>query len=98
MERRRDNRHGLSYRVSLRCHRTRRVLPDAATEDVSASGARIRSDEPHGFGPGDSLEMQLYARVRVSDGEDTLVLATDAVVVRAKPQEVGLRFRAPLTY
>ena len=38
MERRKDYRHLFRYRLSLRCARTKRVIADVATDDVSASG------------------------------------------------------------
>ena len=99
MERRGDYRHGLRYSLSLRCSRTRRVLQDLATEDISASGLRLRADHSHGLSAGDRLEVQLFARVATGrKGEDLLVMATDAIVVRADGRHAALRFEAPLTY
>ena len=98
MERRRDYRHGFRYLLSLKCRRTQRVRNDLITEDVSASGLRLRADHPHGLRPGDRLEVQLFARVP-GDGEpETLVMATDATVVRAERRVAALRFEAPLVY
>lgn len=71
---------------------------DLATTDVSASGLHFRSDVPHDLETGDRLEVQLFARVRGRKGEDTLILATDAIVVRVGDQTAALRFEAPLMY
>jgi hypothetical protein len=98
MERRRDYRHTFRYRMSLRCRRTRRVIPDVVTEDVSASGLRMRADAPHGLQVGDRCEIQLFARVMGNNSEDTLVMATDATVIRSDDISASLRFEAPLVY
>jgi hypothetical protein len=78
--------------------RTRRVISDVVTEDVSASGLRMRADEPHGLKVGDRCEIQLFARVMAQNSEDTLVMATDALVVRSDDTSASLRFEAPLVY
>jgi hypothetical protein len=98
MERRRDPRLDLRYTLSLKLPVTRQVLSRLATEDISASGLRLRADLPHGLHAGDQLEVQLYAPVPGRDGEDHLVMATDAVVVRAGQRHAALRFHAPLAY
>ncbi|MHC4548149.1 MAG: PilZ domain-containing protein [Planctomycetota bacterium] len=98
MERRRDFRHGFRYMLSLKCRRTQRVMHDLVTKDVSASGLSLRADLPHGLEAGDRLEVQLFARVPTDDGTDTLVMATDAVVVRTGHRTAALRFEAPLLY
>jgi hypothetical protein len=98
MERRKDYRHLFRYRLSLRCARTKRVIADVATDDVSASGLSLRANHPHGLEVGDKCEVQLFARVVGQNSEDTLVMATDAVVVRSDPVTAALRFEAPLTY
>ena len=98
MERRRDYRHTVRYRLSLRCARTHRVIADVTTEDVSASGLSLESHTPHGLLPGDRCEVQLFARVLGPGSEDTLVMATDAVVLRSDDTSAALRFEAPLAY
>ena len=98
MERRRDYRHMFRYRLSLRCARTKRVISDVHTEDVSASGLSIEAHAPHGLVVGDRCEVQLFARVLGQNSEDTLVMATDAVVVRSDETSAALRFEAPLAY
>ena len=98
MERRRDYRHGFRYMLSLKCRRSQRVRNDLITEDVSASGLRLTSDRPHGLRPGDRLEVQLFARVPGNGDAETLVMATDATVVRAEKRMAALRFEAPLAY
>ena len=98
MDRRNDYRHGLRYSLSLKCPRTNRVISEIATENISASGLRMRADTPLGFSAGDRLEVQLYARVKGQSGNDLLVMATDAVVVRTDGRNTALRFEAPLSY
>jgi hypothetical protein len=98
MERRRDYRHGFRYLLSLKCRRTHRVRNDFITEDVSASGLRLSADGPHGLEPGDRMEVQLFARVPGNGDSETLVMATDATVVRAGKRMAALRFEAPLAY
>ena len=98
MERRRDYRHGLTYVLSLKCPRSRRVLDGLATSDVSASGLSFESEAPHGLGPGDRLEVQLVARVAGQVHEDVLVMATNGVVVRATPNCGAVEFESPLAY
>lgn len=98
MERRRDYRHAFRYRLSLRCARTHRVIADVTTEDVSASGLSLLAHTPHGLVTGDRCEVQLFARVMSPGSEDTLVMATDAVVIRSDETSAALRFEAPLAY
>jgi hypothetical protein len=98
MERRRDYRHGFRYLLSLKCRKSLRVRNDLITEDVSASGLRLTSDSPHGLRPGDKMEIQLFARVPGNGQAETLVMATDATVVRAEKRMAALRFEAPLAY
>jgi hypothetical protein len=98
MERRKDYRHPFRYRLSLRCARTQRVIADVSTADVSASGLSLSAHSPHGLAVGDRCEVQLFARVPGPSSDDTLVMATDAVVVRSDSVTAALRFEAPLTY
>jgi hypothetical protein len=98
MERRRDYRHAFRYRLSLRCARTHRVIADVSTADVSASGLSLMAHAPHGLVVGDRCEVQLFARVVGPASEDTLVMATDAVVVRSDETSAALKFNAPLAY
>jgi len=98
MERRRDFRHGIRYRLSVKCLQTRRVVSDLATADVSASGLSLTADAPHGLREGDRLEVRLFARIRGALNDDTLVMATDAVVIRSAETTAALRFEAPLAY
>ena len=98
MERRKDYRHGFRYMVSLKCRRTQRLVHDINTEDVSASGLSFIADDPHGFHPGDRLEVQLFARIPNARGGDLMVMASDAVVVRAEGKTAALQFDGPLVY
>jgi hypothetical protein len=98
MERRKDYRHSVRYRLSLKCRRSLRVIADIMTEEVSASGLRLRADLPHGLKVGDRCEVQLFARVLGTNNDDTLIMATDAVVVRSGDVTAVLRFEAPLAY
>jgi hypothetical protein len=74
------------------------VIADVTTEDVSASGLSLTAHAPHGLVTGDRCEVQLFARVTSPNSEDTLVMATDAVVIRADETSAALRFEAPLSY
>jgi hypothetical protein len=74
------------------------VIADVTTEDVSASGLSLMAHSPHGLIVGDRCEVQLFARVLGSGNEDTLVMATDAVVVRSDETGAALRFEGPLAY
>jgi len=98
MERRRDHRHDQNYGCSLRCLRTRRVIDDVLTADVSASGVRVSSDGPHGLAQGDRVEVQLFVTVPAQDGPQLLVMGTDGDVVRAGHRKAAIQFRAPLAY
>lgn len=98
MERRRDYRHTFRYRLSVKCTRTQRVIADIATEDVSASGLSLKAHAPHGLQVGDRCEVQLFARVLGPSSEDTLVMATDAIVIRSDETSAALHFEAPLAY
>jgi len=98
MERRRDYRHELTYALSLKCPRSRRILDGLATHDVSASGLSFVSDVPHGLGKGDRLEIQLFARVAGQVHENLLRMATDGVIVRATDVAGAVEFHAPLAY
>ena len=99
MERRRDSRHGLRCLFSLRCGTTRRVWDGLETQDVSASGLRFVAHRPHGLHAGDRIEVRLHAPVgRPLAWTEVLVLATDAVVLRAGECEAALRFERPLAW
>ena len=98
MERRRDHRHDKNYGCSLRCLRTRRVIDDVLTADVSASGVRVRADSPHGLERGDRVEVQLFVTVPAQDGPQLLVMGADGEVVRAGHTKAAIEFRAPLAY
>ena len=100
MERRRDYRHVLAYTVSLKCPHSRRVIDRAWTEDVSASGVRIRTEIPHEFQLGDQLELRLFAPISgaVASFGDVLTLATDAVVTRCDVTTASMSFKAPFAY
>ena len=98
MERRRDYRHRVRYRVSVQCKRTNRVLTGLACENVSASGVRVVSDAPHGFSVGDRTEVQIVAEYPSHEGGDALVMATQATIVRASRVTASFAFAAPLAY
>ena len=98
MERRKDYRHALRYNVSMKCPRTKRVLDDVATEDVSASGMRFRAGVPHGLKVGDIIEVQLVAQVAGRAADDTLTMATRGTIVWLRDREGAIRFDAPLAY
>jgi len=98
MERRKDYRHDLSYVASIKCPRSRRVLPGLATERVSASGLSFVSPVPHGLSVGDVVEIQLIAGVQGQMCDDLLVMATQATVVRVNEMRGAVEFEAPLAY
>ena len=98
MERRKDHRHSLSYTVSIKCPRTKRVLDGLETDRVSASGLSFRSTVPHGLNEGDVVELQLIADVRGQTRDDLLVLATQATVVRVVEMHGAVEFKAPLAF
>ena len=98
MERRRDPRHVLRYGLTLKCLRSSRIYHETATEDISASGARIRVSEIHDLDQGDRVEIQLYATVKNADGRDVLPMATRAIVTRTEEARTAVWFEAPLAY
>ena len=98
MERRRDYRHALQCALSLKCPQTRRVLADLYTKEVSASGLSFDSAAPHRLSEGQRVEVQLVTPVGGETREDSLVMATLGVVVRAGERCAALRFENPLAY
>ena len=96
MERRKDYRHDLSYTVSIKCPRSKRVLDGLETEKVSASGLSFVSPVPHLLSEGDRVEIQLIAAVGGRMSDDLLVMATQATVVRVNDMHCAVEFEAPL--
>ena len=78
--------------------KSRRLLDGLATEKVSASGLSFTSDVPHGLTEGERVEIRMVANVVGLARNDTLVLATQATVVRTGAQCGAIRFEAPLAY
>jgi len=113
MERRTDYRHGLRYELAIaersetRCSKTgggdstgeeRRVLVDLKTSDVSASGLSFSSSEPHGLMVGDRFEVRLLAETRDGRGESSILMSTDATLIRATERDGAVTFDRPLKY
>ncbi|MHC4223509.1 MAG: PilZ domain-containing protein [Planctomycetota bacterium] len=98
MERRRDYRHALQCALSLKCPQTRRVIGDLYTKEVSASGLSFDTAAPHGLTKGQRVEVQLVTPVGGETHEDSLVMATLGVVVRADERCAALHFETPLAY
>jgi hypothetical protein len=96
MERRRDCRHRLSYPVSVKAGG--RVHGGIESRDVSASGLRFRAPPGLGLLQGQRIEIRIVAPVRGRSEQDSLVMATDAVVVRTNAGDAAVRFERPLAY
>ena len=98
MERRRDYRFAESYPLSLKCPRTRRIIGELSTKNISASGLYFESRIPLRLESGSRYELHVVARVPGQANEDVLVMATRGVVVRSSGRSAALSFDAPLAY
>ena len=98
MERRTDYRHGLRYELTL-TDPQRQTLPQLMiTENVSASGLRFTSTEPHGLAVGSRFEVRMVAPVIGKAKCDSMVLSTDATLVRVDERAGAVVFDRPLAY
>ena len=98
MERRIDYRHGLRYELTL-TDPQRRTLPQVMiTENVSASGLRFTTTEPHDLVVGSRFEVRMVAPVIGKSKSDSMVLSTDATLVRAEERSGAVVFDRPLAY
>lgn len=86
----------LCYPVSVKAGG--RVHAGVESRDVSASGLRFRTPAPLGLARGQRVEIRIVAPVKNRSAEDTLIMATDAVVVRADGEDTAVRFERPLAY
>jgi hypothetical protein len=96
MERRRDCRHRLTYPVSIKAGG--RIHAGIESRDVSASGLRFLALSSLPLERGDRIEIRIVAPVKSPGAEDALIMATDAVVVRADGLDAAVRFERPLAY
>ena len=74
------------------------------TTNVSASGLEFKGPEPHGFALGARFEVRLLAeasgrgaRNPVAAG-DSILMRTDATLVRVSPRGGAVQFESPLKY
>jgi len=80
------------------------VLPDLRTTNVSASGLEFKAPEPHGLELGARFEVRLLAETSgrgapnpVAAG-DSILMRTDATLVRVSQRGGAVQFDAPLKY
>ena len=98
MERRTDYRHGLRYELTL-TDPQRRTLPQLmVTEDVSASGLRFTTTEPHDLVVGSRFEVRMVASTIGRAESEPMVLSTDATLVRIGERDGAVVFDRPLAY
>ncbi len=98
MERRIDYRHGLRYELTL-TDPQRRTLPQVmVTENVSASGLRFTTAEPHDLVVGSRFEVRMVASAVGRGKSEPMVLSTDATLVRVAEREGAVVFDRPLAY
>ena len=74
MERRTDYRHGLQYELTLTDPHRRTVPQPVVTADVSASGLRFTTVEPHGLVIGTRVEVRMLAPVSGKPADDPMML------------------------
>jgi hypothetical protein len=96
MDRRRDCRHRLAYPVSVKAGG--KVHGGVESRDVSASGLRFRAPPGLGLRQGQRIEIRIVAPVRGRSEQDSLIMATDAVIVRMEAGDAIVRFERPLAY
>ncbi|MEM8885060.1 MAG: PilZ domain-containing protein, partial [Planctomycetota bacterium] len=94
MERRRDYRIGLCYELTLTEEQDRKVWSDLTTRNVSATGLSFESREPHRMCVGDRFEVRLLAQVDGRTTDESMVLSTQATMIRSGPREGALVFDA----
>ena len=97
MERRRDYRLGLKYEITLTAASDGRVSSGLVTADVSATGLRFTSQTAHGLAVGERFGVRLLAQADGRSEEESMVLSTQATLVRAADQEGAIVFDAPLS-
>jgi hypothetical protein len=98
MERRLDYRHGLRYQLAIAARKGRRVLADLETHDVSASGLSFAGPAPHGLAVGDRFEVRLLAETGDRASDASIVMRTQATLIRATKAGGAVRFDEPLQY
>jgi len=98
MERRKDYRIGLRYELTLTHEGDGRVWSGLVTADVSATGLSFASRDPHGLEVGERFEVRLLAKVDGRADEESMVLSTNATLIRAGERDGAVAFDAPLRY
>jgi len=98
MERRKDYRIGLRYELTLTDRGSGRVWSDLVTADVSATGLAFTGSRPHGLRLGDRFELRLLAQAEGRPDQESMVLSTEATLVRADERGGALAFDGPLKY
>ena len=98
MERRIDYRHGLRYQLAIADRKESRVLADLVTTDVSASGLSFSSDRAHGLQVGDRFEVRLLAEMGKSPADASILMSTQATLIRTTKVGGAVRFDEPLRY
>jgi len=80
------------------------VLPDLLTSNVSASGLEFSGSAPHGLEIGARFEVRLLAETRARPGNsltaagDSILMRTEATLVRVSDRGGAVRFDTPLKY
>lgn len=98
MERRIDYRHGLRYQLAIANRNAGEVLVDLTTTNVSASGLSFEGESPHGLAVGDRFEVRLLAETGAADTGTSIVMSTQATLIRSSPDGGAVKFDAPLKY
>ena len=98
MERRTDYRHGLQYELTLTDRDERTVLGALTTTNVSATGLRFTSPEPHGLAVGARFEVRMLTKATGRADADAMVLSTEATLIRTSESAGSMVFDRPLAY
>ena len=84
--------------LTLTDARNGRVWSDLVTADVSATGLAFTAPRPHGLRLGDRFEVRLLAQTEGRTEQESMVLSTEATLVRADETGGALAFDGPLRY
>lgn len=98
MERRIDYRHGLHCQLAITDRKGERVLVDLVTTNVSASGLSFSGEAPHGLTLGDRFEVRLLAEIGKHQSETSIVMSTQATLIRSTSVGGAVKFDEPLQY
>ena len=98
MERRIDYRHGLRYQLAISDRKESRVLSDLVTTNVSASGLSFSGEAPHGLKLGDRFEVRLLAETGKQPSDASILMSTNATLIRKTSVGGAVTFDEPLRY